>query len=102
MKYLQKCFSEIYLGNNNITTDGFFIISNIRIDCQMYADEFQGLLYNILSEQPFKNQLIHITEEKYGYTISDYVVQNFGMLIGEKMTCISCHKTKRPKVLKYD
>ena len=41
-----------------------------------------------------------MTEEKYDYTISDYVSQYFGMLIGETMICISCHHNKRPKVIK--
>ena len=41
-------------------------------------------------------------EEKDDYTASRNVYQYFGMLIGETMTCISCHKMKRPKVLKYD
>ena len=39
-------------------------------------------------------------EEKYDYTISHFVSQNFGVIIGEKMTCLSCHKMKRPKVFK--
>ena len=43
-----------------------------------------------------------MTEDKDDYTISDYVSQNFGMLIGETMTCISCHQYMRPKVLKDD
>ena len=48
----------------------------------MDAAEFEGLLYTILSEEPFKNQINHITEENDDYTISDYVYQNFGILIG--------------------
>ena len=39
-----------------IDIDVFFIIENIRIDCHMNAAEFEGLLYTILSEEPFKNQ----------------------------------------------
>ena len=40
-----------------------------------------------------------MTEETDDYTISDYVSQNFGILIGETWTCLICH-AKRPKVLK--
>ena len=56
--------------------------------------------YYLLSYQknPFKDQITHITEEKDYYTIPDYLSQNFGMLIGETMTCLSCHKTKSPKL----
>ena len=43
-----------------------------------------------------------MAEETDDYTIYDYVYRNFGMLIGETITCITCHENKRPKVLKYD
>ena len=95
MKELQKRFGEIYLGKKNITTYGFFIISNTRIYFQMDAAGFEMLLFTILSEEPFKNHRIHMTEEKYDYTIYDCISQNFCMLIGETMTCLSCHKKKR-------
>ena len=68
----------------------------------MNAAEFEGLWYTILSEEPFKNQRINIKEEKDYYTMSHYVSQHFGMLIGETMTCLTCHKTKIPKVLKVN
>ena len=45
----------------------------------MHAAEFEGLLYTILSEEPFKNQRFHITDQKEDYTISDYVSWNSGM-----------------------
>ena len=48
----------------------------------MYASEFERLLYIILLGGTFKNQIIHIIEEKDDYTISDYVSLNFCMLIG--------------------
>ena len=62
----------------------------------MDAGGFEGLLYTILSEEPFRNYRFHITEETDDYTISDYVSQHFGVLIGEKMTCLTCHENKRP------
>ena len=68
----------------------------------MGAGEFEGLLYNMLSEEPFKNQRFDTTEEKDNYTISDYVYKKFGMLIGETWTCLTCHATPPPKVLKDD
>ena len=92
----------IYIQKKTITTDRLFIIANIRIYFQIDADEFQGLSYTILSEEPFKNQRIHTTEEKYDYTTSDYISQHFGMLIGETMTYLSCHQNNWPQVLKYD
>ena len=43
-----------------------------------------------------------MTDEKDDCNISDYVSQNFCMLIGETMTFITFHEKKHPKVLKYD
>ena len=42
-----------------------------------------------------------MTDEKDDYTISDYVSQNFGILIGEIWTYLTCH-AKKSKLLKYD
>ena len=69
---------------------------------QMYKGEFEELLNNMLSEEPFKNHIFYVTDEKYDYTIPDYVSQDFGILIGETWTCLTCHSTKSPKILKYD
>ena len=60
----------------------------------MDVGEFEGLLYNMLSEEPFKNQRFHMTDEKGYYTISDYVSQNIGILIGEEWTCHTYHAKK--------
>ena len=68
----------------------------------MDAGEFEGLLYNILSEEPFENQRFHMTEEIDDYTISDYVSQHFGILIGETWTYLTFHATKLPKILNDD
>ena len=67
----------------------------------MGAAWLERLLYTIFPEEPFKNQIYHITGEKYYYTIYDYVSQNFGMIIGEEKTCLSCHKPMCPKSLNY-
>ena len=94
MKELQKYFSEIYLGGNIVSIDIFFILENIRINCQMDASEFEGLLYNMLSEEPFANHRLDMTYEKDGYTIYDYVSQHFGNTIEETWTCLTCHAQK--------
>ena len=48
---LQKCFGEIYLGGKKtISTDMFFFVANITTTCQMDAIEFEGMIYNMLSE----------------------------------------------------
>ena len=60
----------------------------------MDAGEFEGLLYNTLSEEPFVNHRFDTTDDKNDYTISDYVSQNFGITIGLKWTCLICHKEK--------
>ena len=64
VKELHNCFGEMYLGKNTITTDGLFIITNIRIYCHMDVAKFEGLLYTILSKELFKNHIIHIIEKK--------------------------------------
>ena len=51
----------------------------------MDSTEFEGLLYTILSEEPLKNQIIHVKKETNDYTISDYVTQRFSILIVETM-----------------
>ena len=91
MKELQKCFGETYFGKKTIFTDDFFISENTRINCQMDAGEFEGLLYNILLEEPFKNQIFDMPDEKDDYTVSDYVSQHFGILKGETWTCLIKH-----------
>ena len=97
MKDPQKYFGEIYLrGKKIISTDVFFILENIRINYQMDASEFEGLLYNMFSEETFANHRLDMTDEKYDYTISDYVSQNFDITIGETWTCLTFN-VKKPK-----
>ena len=60
----------------------------------MDASEFEGLLYIMLSEEPFANHRLYMKDEKDGYTISDYVSQYFGITIGETRTCRTCHASK--------
>ena len=60
----------------------FFILSNITTNCQMDASEFEGLLYNMLSEEPFANHRLDMIDVNEEYKISDYVSQNFAVTIG--------------------
>ena len=53
----------------------FFILANIKMNCQMDASEFEGLLYTMLSEEPFANHRLDTTDENEEYKISDYVSQ---------------------------
>ena len=101
MKDLQNVFGEMYLGKGG-NTDVLFILENLRISCQMDAGGFEGLLYNMFSEEPFKNQRLDMTDEKNDYTISDYVFHHFGIILGETRICLTYHATKPPKILKYD
>ena len=60
---LQKVFGEIYLGGEkNISTDMFFILANIATNCQMDASGFEGMVYTILSEEPFANHRLDMTD----------------------------------------
>ena len=56
----------------------------------MDASEFKGLLYNILSEEPFLNHRLYMTDKKDDYTISDYFSHHFGITIVETWTCLTC------------
>ena len=66
----------------------------------MDESEFKGLLYNMLSEEPFANHRLDMTDENEEYTITDYVCQHFAIRIGETLTCLTCHATKYPKIFK--
>ena len=68
----RKNLVRYYLGGGN-STDLLFILENIRINYQMDASGFEGLLYNILSEEPFANHILDMTDEKDTHTIYDYV-----------------------------
>ena len=78
----------------------FFILENITNDCQSDWSEFKGLSYNMLSEEPFANHRLYISDENEEYTITDYVSQHFAIKIGETLTCITCHAIKSPKIFK--
>ena len=91
IKELQKKIGEIYSGVEFFPTDEFFILVNLRIKFQIDAGDFERLLYNMLSEEPFKNHRFDMTDENYDYTIFYYVSQYFGILIGEAWTCLTCH-----------
>ena len=54
----------------------------------------------MLSEEPFENHRLDMTDENEEYTISDYVSQHFAITIGETWTCLTCHATKSPRIFK--
>ena len=54
-----------------MSTDVFFILENLRINCQMDAGESEGLLYNMLSEELIKNHRFDMTSAEDYYTISE-------------------------------
>ena len=94
MMELQKQFGEMYLGGKKtISTDHLFL-ANLRIKCQIDVGEFEGLLYNMLYEEPFSNNRFDIIDERNDYTITDYVSQYFGITIGETETCLTFHGEK--------
>ena len=78
----------------------FFILENIKTNCQMDASEFEGTLYTMLSEEPFANHILDMTNGNKEYTISDYVSQNFAITIGETWTWLTCKPPKSPKIFK--
>ena len=60
----------------------FFVLENITTNCQMDASELEGILYTMLSEEPFANHRLDMTNGNEEYTISDNVSQNFAITIG--------------------
>ena len=64
----------------------------------MDAGEFEGLLYNMLSEEPFTNHTFDMIDKNTDYTISDYVSQYFGITIGKTWTCFTCHEKKTQSI----
>ena len=49
----------------------------------------------MFSEEDFKNMIFYMSDEKDDYTISYYVSQHFGVLIGETWTSLTCHATRK-------
>ena len=78
----------------------FFNLENITTNCQMDASKLEGVLYTMMSEEPFANHRLDTTDINEEYTISDYVPQNFSITIGETWTCITCKTPKYPKIFK--
>ena len=76
LKESQKCFGEMYLcGKKTFLSNDLFIVSNIRIYCQMNAAGFEGLFYNTSSGNLFKNQIINIkTERTIGLNMIIYII----------------------------
>ena len=97
---LQILFGDIYLGKT-ILLMIYLFLENPRINCQMDACEFEGLIYNTLSEEPLANHKFDMKDEKNDYTQPDYVSHNLGIIFGETWTCLTCH-AKKLKVLNYD
>ena len=54
----------------------------------------------MLSEEPFANHRLDMTDGNEEYTISYYMYQHFAKTIGETWTYLTCHSTKSPKLFK--
>ena len=81
---LQKSFGEIYQGGKKtIYTDIFFMVTNISTTCQMDASEFEGMIFNMLSKEPFTHHILDDPDGNEVITISEYLSQNFSITIGE-------------------
>ena len=40
----------------------FFILENITTNCQMDASEFEGIIYTMMSEEPFLHHILDMTD----------------------------------------
>ena len=78
----------------------FFIVANITTNCQMDASEFEGMIYTMLSEEPFANHILDMTDGHEESTISVYLSQNVSITIGETWTCLTCETNRVLKITK--
>ena len=78
----------------------FFILENITTNFQMYASEFEGMIYTMLSEEPFAHHILDMNDGNEESTIYYYLSQNFSIPIGEKWTCLTCETKRPPKISK--
>ena len=78
----------------------FFVLANITTNCQMDASEFEGIIYTMLSEEPFAHHVLDMTDGNEESTIYDYLSQNFSITIGEIWTCLTCESNRIPKITK--
>ena len=77
-------------GQNTLIIDHLFIVRNIRVNEPMDALYFEGVLYKVLSENLFKDKIIHISNNDNEVTtrlIYEYITHFFGMDIVETSTC---------------
>ena len=78
----------------------FFILANITTNCQMDASGFEGMIYNMLSEEPFSHHILDMTDGNEESTISYDLSQNFPITIGETWTYLTCESNIIPKIPK--
>ena len=53
----------MFRRGKKISTDMFFILENITTNCQMDASKVEGMLYTMMSEEPFANHRLDMTDE---------------------------------------
>ena len=66
----------------------------------MDASEFEGMIYTMLSEEPFANHILDMTDGNEESTIYDYLSQNVFITIGDTWTCLTCETQRSPKISK--
>ena len=66
----------------------------------MDASEFEGMIYTMLSEEPFAHHILDMTDGNEESTIYDYLSQIFSIKIGETWTCFTCETKRSPKISK--
>ena len=56
---IQQIFCEMLIGGrNNVNSDVFFLVTNIRKNVQNDSSEFEGLIHKMVSQKSFSNQEI--------------------------------------------
>ena len=53
------------------------MVANISTTCQMDASEFEGMIFNMLSEEPFTHHKLDDTDGNEAITISDFFLSIF-------------------------
>ena len=54
----------------------------------------------MLSEEPFANHILDMTDGNEESTIYDYLSQNFSITIGDTWTFMTCETQRSPKISK--
>ena len=79
MRVIQNILCEMLIGRRKkVYTDSFCEVTNIRKDVRNSSSSFYGLLHEMVSNEPFINQVISYINKKVEMncsTVTDYIIE---------------------------